>query len=155
TLSASPAPSRGWQLGISRAEGVALACLGAALLLQLELVFSKSVNWDEFYHFSEIQQYRLGRWSPSLQTPYVYLFSWVPSLPGDTIAHIQLTRAMLLSFELVTLVAIFAMARHFSSREAALLCSLAYLTGGYVFLHAFAIRADIIAAALLSVALWS
>ncbi|HYD25020.1 MAG TPA: hypothetical protein VEB68_09490 [Croceibacterium sp.] len=154
TLPAALAPARGWRLAVSRGEAVALACLGLALLLQLELAFAKSVNWDEFYHFSEIHQYRLGRWSPSLQTPYVHLFSWVPGLPGDNIAHIQLVRALILPFELATLVCIYAMARCFAGRAAALICALAYATGGYVLLHALAIRADMIAAALLSAALW-
>src|SRR3546814_4925784 len=46
------------------------------------------------------------------------------------------------------------MARRFADRETALLCGLIYATGGYVFLHAFALRADMIAAALLMTALW-
>src|SRR3546814_15914199 len=44
--------------------------------------------------------------------------------------------------------------RRFADRETALLCGLIYATGGYVFLHAFALRADMIAAALLMTALW-
>lgn len=154
TLPVAPALARRWWPAVTPAEAIAMACIGAALLLQLELAFAKSVNWDEFYHFSEIHQYRLGRWSPLLQTPYVYLYAWVPSLPGDNIAHIQLIRTLILPFELVTATCLYLMARRLGGQQAALLCTLAYVTGGYVFLHALAIRADMIAAALLSVALW-
>ena len=124
------------------------------LALQVELVFSKSVNWDEFFHFSQIHQHLLGRPAPWLQSPFVALFSWVPSLPGDNIAHIQLIRLLILPFEIVTIAAIIGTARRFASLETALLCGLLYATGGYVFLHAFALRADMIAAALLSLAMW-
>lgn len=128
--------------------------LALVVLLQIELVFSKSMNWDEFFHFSQIHQHLLGRPAPWLQAPFVALFWWVPSLPGDNIAHIQLIRLLILPFEGVALAAIAGMASRFSSRETGLLCGLLYATGGYVFLHAFALRADMIAAALLMEALW-
>lgn len=128
--------------------------LALVLLLQIELVFSKSINWDEFFHFSQIHQHLLGRPAPWLQAPFVALFSWVPSLPGDNITHIQIIRLLILPFELLTIAAIVGMASRFTSRETALLCGLIYATGGYVFLHAFALRADMIAAALAMTALW-
>ncbi|MBO9696340.1 MAG: glycosyltransferase family 39 protein [Sphingopyxis sp.] len=128
--------------------------LAFVLLLQVELVYSKSVNWDEFFHFSQIHQHLLGRPAPWLQAPFVALFFWVPSLPGDNIDHIQLIRLLILPFEIVTVAAIAGMARRFADRETALLCGLLYATGGYVFVHAFALRADMIAAALLMAALW-
>lgn len=128
--------------------------LAVVLLLQVELVFSKSVNWDEFFHFSQIHQHLLGRPAPWLQAPFVALFFWVPALPGDNIDHIQLIRLLILPFEIVTIAAIAGMARRFADRETALLCGVIYVTGGYVFLHAFALRADMIAAALLMAALW-
>lgn len=141
---------------LRRPTAMQLVCamLAFVILLQVELVFSKSVNWDEFFHFSQIHQHLLGRPSPWLQAPFVALFSWVPALPGDNINHIQLIRLLTLPFELVTVAAIAAMASRFGDRETALLCGLIYATGGYVFLHAFALRADTIAAALLMVALW-
>lgn len=128
--------------------------LALVLLLQVELVFSKSVNWDEFFHFSQIHQHLLGRPAPWLQAPFVALFFWVPALPGDNIDHIQLIRLLILPFEIATIAAIMAMATRFTDRATGLLCGLIYATGGYVFLHAFALRADMIAAALLMGALW-
>ena len=132
---------------------LALGALALVVLLQVELVFSKSVNWDEFYHFSQIHQHLLRRPDSWMQAPYVWLFAWVPSLPGDGIAHIQIIRLLTLLFELVTIAAIVAGARRFADDDTALLCALTYITGGYVFLHGFALRADMIAAALLMTAL--
>lgn len=133
---------------------VLTAAIAIVVLMQLELVFSKSINWDEFFHFSSIHRHLQGRPVQWLQVPFVWLFSWVPSLPGDNITHIQLIRLLTLPFELVTIGAIVAAARRFAGVEAALLCGLLYVSGGYVFLHAFALRADMIAACLLTVALW-
>ncbi|HWW59173.1 MAG TPA: hypothetical protein VN047_19925 [Sphingopyxis sp.] len=154
---ASPALAESYRGPLLRgftARGLLYGALLVVLALQVELAFSKSVNWDEFFHFSQIHQHLLGRPAPWLQSPFVALFSWVPGLPGDNVAHIQLIRLMILPFEVVAIAAIVGMAGRFASFETALFCGLLYATGGYVFLHAFALRADMIAAALLSVAMW-
>jgi hypothetical protein len=139
------------QLGIAHAL---IATISVVVLMQVELVFSKSINWDEFFHFSEIHRHLQDRPMLWLQVPYVWLFSWVPSLSGDNITHIQIIRLLILPFELIAVAAIVAAARRFASFEAALVCGLLYITGGYVFLHAFALRSDMIGASLLAVALW-
>jgi hypothetical protein len=154
TLAARARDARAVAIGLTRAEAIALAVLAATFALQLYLAFAKAINWDEYFHYSLIQQHARGEPVQWLQTPFVWLFAWVPALPGDGIEHIQLIRALLLPFEAVTCAAVFGIARRFAGREAALLCALAYATGGWVFLHAFALRADIIAAALLASALW-
>ncbi len=150
------APSSPIRQAIPRipAKALGLVVLGLIVLLQLDLIFAKSINWDEFFHFSQIHQSLRGEQVQWLQTPYVHLFGWVPSLPGGPIDHIQTIRTMMLGFELVVLVIIYDLARHFGTRRAALVCTLAFATGGYAFLHAFALRADIIAAALAMSALW-
>ncbi|WJY18743.1 hypothetical protein QQS45_00365 [Alteriqipengyuania flavescens] len=133
---------------------LAIACGLAILAMQVELVFAKSVNWDEFFGFGQIHQWLCGEPVPVLQVPYVYLFGWVPRLPGGAIDHILAIRALILPFELLTAAVIFDLARRFASRNAALLAALAYIGGGHVFLHAFALRADMIAASLLMGVLW-
>jgi hypothetical protein len=133
---------------------IALVALALVVLLQVELVFSKSINWDEYFHFSLIHQHEQQEQVQWLQTPFVWLFGWVPGLPGDVIGHIQLIRLMILPFELLTAMVIFDSARRLAGREAAFVTTLAYLTGGYIFLQSFALRADMIAAGLLMAALW-
>ena len=131
--------------------------IGAAALLmalQVELLFAKSINWDEFFHFSQIHASLRGEPVQWLQTPHVYLFGWVPALPGSPIDHILLTRLMILPFALITCLAVFDIARRFTDIQSAALAALALAAGGNAFLHAFALRADMIAAALLTGILW-
>src|SRR5688572_30000415 len=90
---------------------VALAILFAVIVMQIELVFSKSINWDEFFHFSQIHRHLQDRPMQWLQLPFVWLFSWVPYLPGDNISHIQLIRLLTLTFEFITIGAIVASAQ--------------------------------------------
>src|SRR3990170_791773 len=141
--------------GLLRREGVVLwLALGVALALQVELVFSKSINWDELFHFSQIHQHLRGEHVQWLQTPHVRLFAWVAQLPGDTLTHIRLIRLMMLAFELFVLAVIIDIARRQSDPETGKLVGLLWLTGGFVFSHGFALRADIVATALLMAALW-
>ena len=151
-IDAGPSPDSG--RATSRSTAIALIAIGIVFLLQLELVFNKSINWDEYFHFSQIHQSLRGEHVPWLQTPHVWLFGWVPSLSGDPMAHIQLIRLMILPFELLTALVIFDSTRRIAGRETGMICVLAYLTGGYIFLHGFALRADMIATGLLMAALW-
>ena len=133
---------------------IAIVALALVVLLQVELVFGKSINWDEFFHFSQIHQHLRGEKVQWLQTPHVWLFGWVPGLPGDVIDHIRMIRLLILPFELLTLLVIFDSARRLAGRDAAFVCTLAYLTGGYIFLQGFSLRADMIATGLLMASLW-
>lgn len=131
-----------------------LVVFALALLLQLELVFNRPVNWDEFYHLSEAHAFHQGRLTEALQVFYARAFFWLPMLPLDGIDQIRVARLFMLGFELFTLAAIFAMARRFAGALPGALAALAYVTGGYVFQHGFSYRADPMAAAFLMGALW-
>ncbi len=50
-----------------------LTVLAAVLLLQLELVFNRPVNWDEFYHLSLVHAQAQGRMSDFLQVLHIRL----------------------------------------------------------------------------------
>jgi hypothetical protein len=144
---------RAW--GLLRREGTILSlALGIALALQVELVLSKSINWDELFHFSQIHQHLRGEHVQWLQTPHVHLYAWVAQLPGDALTHIRLIRLMMVGFELFVVAVIIDFARRQSSPETGKLVGLLWLTGGFIFSHGFALRADIIATALLMGALW-
>ena len=131
-----------------------VAATAVAILLQVELVFNRPVNWDEFFHLSEAHAFHQGRLTEVLQVFYARAFFWLPMLSVDAVDQIRIARLFMLGFELVTVAAIFAMARRFADRTAAALAALAYVTGGYVFQHGFSYRADPMAAALLMGALW-
>lgn len=134
---------------------ILFACATAALIaMQVELVLAKSINWDEFFHFSQIHAAYRGEHVQWLQTPYVRLFGWVPALPGSAIDQIILIRMMIMPFALVTCWAVFDISRRFADRISAMLATLAFATAGNVYLHSFALRADMIAACLLSLSAW-
>lgn len=131
-----------------------LAAFALAVLLQLELVFNRPINWDEFFHLSEAHAFYQGRLVEVLQVFYARAFFWLPMLPLDAVDQIRIARMFMLGCELFTTCAIYAMASRFIDRVPAALAALAYLTGGYVFQHGFSFRADPMAAAFLMGALW-
>lgn len=135
-------------------RGWLIAVFALAILLQLELVFNRPVNWDEFFHLSEAHAFHQGRLTEALQVFYARAFFWLPMLPLDAVDQIRVARLFMLGFELFTLYAIYAMAKRFAGRLPAALSALAYVTGGYVFQHGFSYRADPMAAAFLMGTLW-
>ena len=121
---------------------------------QVYLGLTKGINWDEFFHFSQLHESARGQFINPVQTAHVWLFGWVIGLPGTSIDHILIIRILSLPFELVVLAVIYDISRRFAWTEAALLAVLAYAGGGYVMTQALALRTDTIAAALLMGALW-
>ena len=130
------------------------AALALALLLQFHLVLTRSINWDEFWYYSLVEQYARGSLSVPLQTVHVHLFRWLTWLPGNGVDHIVVGRIAMFMAELFTLGAIFGISAHFTDRRTGLFCALAYLTSIYAFQHGFAFRADPLAAALTTSALY-
>ncbi|MDP3906896.1 glycosyltransferase family 39 protein [Novosphingobium sp.] len=143
TVSAPQVPAR------PLSERWLFAAFALAVLLQLELVFNRPVNWDEFYHLTEAHAFHQGRLTETLQVLYARAFFWLPLLPVDAVDQVRVARLFMLACELFTVWAIFAMASRFVTRTAAMVAALAYLTGGYVFQHGMSFRADPMAAAFL------
>lgn len=144
---ASPATVRGERVFV-------LSAIAAILLLQLELVLNRPVNWDEFYHLSLTHALDQGRLSEVLQVLHVRLLGWVAALPMGEIGQIRVTRLVMFACELFKLAAIHALARRFAEDRIALLAPLLYLSAGFVFQHGFSFRADPLVTALLMGALW-
>ncbi|MEM1051427.1 MAG: hypothetical protein AAGI28_04955 [Pseudomonadota bacterium] len=138
----------------SSSTRIIIIALGAVLCLQLGLAFTKSINWDEFFHYSLIHAYWRGEDGVGiLQNPFVVLYGWVPALAGDTIDHIRLIRALIMPFEMLLVGAVIVASTKFTDLKTALLCGLAYVTAGYAFTQGLALRADVISASLLMSAL--
>ncbi len=68
------------------------AFYGLLIAAQVFLVFTKSFNWDEFYHFSMVHDLPKGRLTWDFQTLYIRLFLWVPAVTDDLIAQLQIAR---------------------------------------------------------------
>ncbi|GAA5059677.1 hypothetical protein GCM10023208_27250 [Erythrobacter westpacificensis] len=149
---AEPAPHRTGHRVTERSTVMFLTALAIVALLQVALVFTKSINWDEFFHFSEIHARRAGEPVDWLQTPYSYLFGFVTRLPGSVIDHIQYTRLLIMPFEALLVASVVVAARRFVDWGPALAAGLIYLSAGYVFTQALSLRADIIAASLVMAA---
>lgn len=130
------------------ATNIIPACIALTLALQLHQVFVRAINWDEFYFYSQVEQYVAGRLTAPLQTFHVQLFAWLTALPGSGVDHIVAGRVVMFAAELVTTAAIFRIATHFTDRQTGLFTVLAYLGSIYVFQHGYAFRVDPLATAL-------
>ena len=148
------APAQGVRMTATRQSAVAFAALAFIALLQVVLLTRKGINWDEFFHLTEIYRFRTGTLTHPLQTFWVRPLAWVLDVPGTSVDHILIVRAFMQVAALLTAAGIFAVARRFAGPTAALLCAAAYLSAGYVFTQAFAYRADPLAAACLVWVLW-
>lgn len=131
-----------------------IAAILAVAGLQAWLVFTKAINWDEFFHFSQVYELQQGRLTRDLQVLHARLFGWATMVPGGVIRQIEAARLAMLGCELIAAAAIAGLARRFAGTEAALIAALAWIGGGLVFLHGFSFRADPMATASLMVALW-
>jgi hypothetical protein len=139
---------------VQRERTTVLAILVTILLLQLELVFNRPVNWDEFFHLSLVHAQAQGRMGEVLQVLHVRALGWIAELPLDEIGQVRTARLAMLGCELFTLVAIYALARRFAHARIARLAPLLYLAAGNVFQHGMSFRADPLVTALLMGALW-
>ena len=137
---------------VSRVWPAALLILMAALHLHLGV--TRSINWDEFWFYSQVESLAQGRYLQPLQTLHTQMFAWwLPQLGGTAVEHILAARWVMLGFTVIAAGAIFLVARKISNTEAAYLAVAAYLGGGFVLNHATSFRVDAIAAATLGSAL--
>ena len=128
--------------------------IATLLALQLYLIFFKSFNWDEFLHYSQVYAARHSTLSAPFQVLHSRILFWVPDAADSLVTQLMLARLFMWGCTLVTMAAIFGLARQFVAQTNALYAPLAYLTAGYVFTHSFSIRADPMAAATLMGALY-
>lgn len=148
----APVPERSKRSTSERSVVIFLTAIAFVAVLQIALAFTKSINWDEYFHFSEIHARRAGDPVDWLQTPYSYLFGFVTEWSGSVVDHICYTRLLILPFEALLVASVVMAARRFVALGPALASALIYLTAGYVFTQALSLRADIIATSLVMAA---
>jgi hypothetical protein len=119
-----------------------IAAIALLLALQFALIFTRAVNWDEFFFYGQVAQFARGELPTPLQTIHVHAFQWLLALPGSTVDHILAARIPMFGFELVTLGGIYALARRFTDPLVSALAVLAYLSAGYVLQHGMSFRVD-------------
>jgi len=130
-----------------------LIAIGVLLAMQLSMVFTRAVNWDEFWFYYHVADFARGNLEQPLQSLHVRLFAWLPALPGSGVDKIVMARLVMLGCEVATLAAIYALARRFVERPVAVLAALLYLSAGFVMQHGFSFRTDPMATAALMGAL--
>lgn len=124
--------------------GSIAVCLG----LQLVSIFTREINWDEFFYLSHVYSFGTGTLSRALQTVHVFLFFWLPWTGGNEISQIEIGRSFMFMLLLVTCTCIFLMGRRLFGIGPALFAVLAYTALNFVMDHGAAFRADPLAAAL-------
>ena len=60
-----------------------LLAIGLLLTMQLSMVFTRAVNWDEFWFYYHVADFARGTLAQPLQSLHVRLFAWLPGLPGS------------------------------------------------------------------------
>ena len=146
--------SRGPRLPHANSLFWPLAGIVVALAGHLYLALTRAINWDEFYHYSQVQKLAQGTLSEPLQTLYTRAFVWVVDLPGVGVDHIIVIRLFMFLCEIAVAAAIIGAASRFVAKVPAAFCALIYLTAGYVLQHGTSFRFDAPAAALLMTAAW-
>ncbi|HEX2793025.1 MAG TPA: hypothetical protein VHN58_01205 [Croceicoccus sp.] len=130
-----------------------MAAIVLLLAAQATMVFTRAINWDEFFYFSQVHQYLRGEAIAPLQTIHVHLFRWLPSVRANPVDAIVLARLFMLACEIATIACIILLSERFANRATGVLAALAYLSAGFVMQHGFSFRVDPPTTALLMAAL--
>jgi hypothetical protein len=118
------------------------ACVALGLGLQLRLLFTLNVNWDEFYYLGGIHDFLRGELARPLQSFHVRLLGWIARLPGDEIFQILIGRLAAFAAEVGALAGVYVLTRRFTRPLDAALAVLLLLSTGYVLQHGFSFRTD-------------
>lgn len=121
--------------------------------MQLALVFTKAVNWDEHFFFGQIVDFTQGESLGPLQTIHVHLFQWLPASVEYGIDGIFTGRAIMLVCALATSGFIAAIAGKFVRSEIAWSAALMWLAAGFSMQHGWSFRTDPLATLLIAGAL--
>lgn len=116
----------------------------------LVLVYTKNVNWDEFYFLSHVHAFLDGRLDRPLQTFFVRGFTWLADVPGHEMEQVFVARLAMVVLLGITATALHRIASALTDTTSANIAVLAFLTSGYVLPHGASFRADPIAAAALT-----
>ena len=130
---------------LSPANLVAIACATAsvALLAAKFLLASRiNVNWDEFFFLSHVYASVRGDLGLFLQGAYVHAFHWIAGTGGDEVDQIVRLRLVMCVLLAISAAILYALARLWTSRPAALVAVFAFLATWPVLKHGASFRAD-------------
>jgi len=130
--------------------GMAIAIL---IALQATMIFTRAINWDEFFFYSQFYAVSRGELVTPLNTVHTRLFAWLPGMAANSVDAIVMARIAMFACELVTLAMIAVIARRFTDLAGALLAALCYISAGFVLQHGFSFRVDPMVTAALMIGL--
>ena len=130
------------------------ALIGLLGALHISMVLGRSINWDEFFFYSQVELVASGEAIQPLQTIHTRFFAWwLPALPGSEIDHIMIARAFMLTCLAWTSMCIFSTAAKLTDKRSAMIAVAAYLGAGFVLQHGTSFRVDPIVTAFLATGL--
>ncbi len=116
-----------------------------AVASRFSVAFQYEINWDEFHFLSIVHQYENNSLTSNLQTFHSYFFTWVSWVAGNEVDQIVSARIMMVSLQLATGFFIFAIARKFTTVNAALFAVISYFSVSYIIRTGGSFRYDPIA----------
>lgn len=125
-----------------------ITAIAVLLLIQITMVFTHAVNWDESLHYGVLVDLAEGRPVSVLQSLYLRPYVWIAA-GGNAIDNIIVARIGQWLCQGIVLAMVYLVARRFADRTSAVLAALCYLSAGYVLQNGFALRADPMVAAVL------
>ena len=127
----------------TRAVAVACAAAGAGILAAKFFLASRiGINWDEFYFLSHVYALGRGELDLLLQGAYTHGFAWITTTGGDEVDQVVRLRLVMCALLVLSAVLLYALARLWTSRAAALVAVLAFLSTWPVIKHGASFRAD-------------
>jgi hypothetical protein len=116
--------------------------IAAAVGLELRLLFTLNVNWDEFHFLSRIYEVRRDALPQLLQTFHVHLFGWLSQISTHEMDQIFAARTVLFGLGLGSRALLYGVARRFLGVPGALMAVLAWSCFSYVLHHGASFRFD-------------
>ncbi len=149
---ANNAPSRRFAFSVPEKSATfwLYALLGLLAVMHISMATGRSVNWDEFWFYSQVETVARGEFIQPLQTIHTRFFFWLPAMPGNEIDHVMIARIFMLACLAVTASSIYAIAEKLSDHRLALLAVATFLAAGFTLQHGASFRVDPIVTALLT-----
>lgn len=138
---------------LDKLELALITALFVSLLASLHLALFQKINWDEFYYLSQVHDYARGTFSTALQTIHIHFWQPLTRTSLNEVDQVIVGRMAMWLCLVGTVGAIYAIARTFFTRSAALFAGLVYLSFNYTLIHGTSFRTDPPAAFLIMVCL--
>ena len=116
--------------------------LGLTFVAQVVGIFRRNVNWDEFLFLTNVYRYVRGESIQVLQTAYVHLFGWLPSVGATELDQIVVARSLYLLLWALSLVLLYRLGRRVLDPFGALAAVVLFASFSYSVVHAVSFRID-------------